>query len=75
MRTRTSSSWLMLPALLLLAAVFLYPLLRYGWLSLHASSVLTGLVPVANGGANWGRLLDDARFWTDAGQTLRFALV
>lgn len=64
----------MLPALVLLAAVFVYPLLRYGWLSLQASSVLTGLVPVPNGGANWLRLLDDARFWTDAGQTLRFAL-
>ncbi|MCP9833206.1 MULTISPECIES: carbohydrate ABC transporter permease [unclassified Cyanobium] len=74
MSTRTSSLLLMLPALLLLAAVFLYPLLRYSWLSLHASSVLTGLVPVPNGGANWGRLLDDARFWTEAGQTLRFAL-
>jgi multiple sugar transport system permease protein len=64
---------LMLPALALLGAVFLFPLLRYAWLSLHASSVLTGLVPVPNGGANWLRLLDDARFWQDAAQTLRFA--
>ncbi len=64
---------LMLPALALLGVVFLYPLLRYAWLSLHASSVLTGLVPVPNGGANWTRLLDDARFWQDAAQTLRFA--
>ncbi len=64
---------MMLPALLLLASVFLYPMLRYAWLSFHASSVLTGLVPVPNGGANWGRLLEDARFWKDAGQTLRFA--
>jgi multiple sugar transport system permease protein len=64
----------MLPALALLAAVFLYPLLRYGWLSGHASSVLTGLVPVPNGGANWQRLVEDARFWQDAGQTLRFAV-
>jgi multiple sugar transport system permease protein len=53
--------------------VFLWPLLRYGWLSLQASSVLTGLVPVPNGGANWQRLLADARFWQDAAQTLRFA--
>jgi len=64
---------LMLPALLLLAAVFLWPLLRYGWLSGHASSVLTGLVAVPNGGANWQRLLEDSRFWQDAFQTLRFA--
>jgi multiple sugar transport system permease protein len=74
MKPRTASLLLMVPALLLLAAVFPYPLLRYGWLSFQASSVLTGLVPVPNGGANWGRLLDDARFWTDAGQTLRFAV-
>ncbi|MEA5411780.1 sugar ABC transporter permease [Synechococcus sp. BA-120 BA3] len=74
MKTRAASLLLMAPALLLLAAVFLYPLLRYGWLSFQASSVLTGLVPVPNGGANWGRLLEDARFWTDAFQTLRFAV-
>ena len=38
---------LMLPALLLLAAVFLLPLLQYLRLSGQASSVLTGLEPVA----------------------------
>jgi multiple sugar transport system permease protein len=64
---------LLLPALALVLGVFLWPLLRYGWLSLQASSVLTGLVPVPNGGANWKRLLADARFWQDAAQTLRFA--
>ena len=63
----------LLPALLLLAAVFLWPLLHNGWLSLQASSVLTGLTPTPNGGANWQRLLADQRFWQDAGQTLRFA--
>jgi len=64
---------LLLPALALVLGVFLWPLLRYGWLSLQASSVLTGLVPMPNGGANWQRLLADARFWQDAAQTLRFA--
>ena len=64
---------LMLPALLLLAVVFLLPLLRAAWLSLHASSVVTGLVAVPNGGANWGRLLGDERFLQDTWQTLRFA--
>lgn len=66
---------LMGPALLLLALVFLWPLLQYAWLSGHASSVLTGLEPLTNGGANWKRLLGDARFWQDAAFTLRFALV
>jgi len=71
----TLSLLMMGPALLLLGVVFLWPLLQYAWLSGHASSVITGLEPLANGGANWRRLLADARFWQDAGVTLRFALV
>ena len=68
--------WLLFtPALLLMALVFGWPMLRYAWLSFHANSVLTGLVPVANGGANWLRLLADDRFWQDVLQTSRFALV
>ena len=63
------------PALLLIAVVFGWPMLRYAWLSFHADSVLTGLEPVANGGANWLRLVADQRFWLDAGQTARFALI
>jgi multiple sugar transport system permease protein len=66
---------LALPALLLMAIVFGWPMLRYAWLSFHADSVLTGLVPIPNGGANWLRLLTDSRFWLDAGQTSRFAMV
>lgn len=66
---------LMLPALLLLAIVFAWPLLDSAWLSTQASSVLTGLSPIANHGANWQRLLGDARFWQDAAVTLRFAVV
>ena len=64
---------LSLPALLLMAFVFGWPMLRYSWLSLHASSVLTGLEPIPNQGANWIRLLEDPRFWQDAAQTMRFA--
>lgn len=64
---------LMAPALLLLALIFLWPWLHYAWLSGHASSLLTGLEAVPNGGANWQRLVQDARFWQDALQTLRFA--
>ena len=60
---------------MLMAIIFGWPLLRYAWLSGHADSVLTGLVPVANGGANWLRLLSDQRFWVDALQTARFGVV
>ncbi len=66
---------LMAPALLLLLAVFLWPMLDYAWLSLQAQSVFTGLKPVPVGLANWQRLLGDGRFWQDAAQTLRFAVV
>ena len=66
---------LALPALMLIALVFGWPMARYAWLSFHADSVLTGLVPIPNGGANWMRLLSDARFWQDSFQTGRFALM
>lgn len=66
---------LLLPALLLLVVVFVGPLLRYAWLSFHADSVVTGLIAIPNGGANWLRLAQDHRYWQDFGQTLRFACV
>ena len=66
---------LMLPAVCLIFLVFGYPILRYIWLSLHASSVLTELVPIPNNGANWIRLVHDQRFWQDVVQTGRFAIV
>lgn len=66
---------LMAPALVLLLAVFLWPMLDYAWLSLQAQSVFTGLKPVPVGLANWQRLIGDGRFWQDAAQTLRFAVV
>lgn len=66
---------LLLPAALLLSLVFVAPLLHYVWLSGHADSVLTGLVPIPNQGANWIRLVSDQRFWQDVAQTLRFTCV
>lgn len=64
---------MMAPALALLALIFLWPWVHYAWLSVHASSLLTGLRVLPNGGANWPRLAQDPRFWQDALQTLRFA--
>ena len=65
--------FLLLPALLFLIVVFVGPLFRYAWLSFHADSVMTGLIAIPNGGANWLRLVQDQRYWQDLGQTLRFA--
>ena len=64
---------LLVPALLLLVVVFVGPLFRYAWLSFHADSVITGLIAIPNGGANWWRLVHDQRYWQDLFQTLRFA--
>ena len=63
----------LVPALLLLVVVFVGPLFRYAWLSFHADSVITGLIAIPNGGANWLRLVQDQRYWQDLFQTLRFA--
>ena len=64
---------LLVPALLLLVVVFVGPLFSYAWLSFHADSVITGLIAIPNGGANWLRLVQDQRYWQDLFQTLRFA--
>ena len=66
---------LLVPSLLLLVVVFVGPLFRYAWLSFHADSVITGLIAIPNGGANWLRLVQDQRYWQDLFQTLRFAEV
>ncbi len=65
---------LILPALVLIFIVFGFPIIRYFWLSIHASSVLTGLTATPNYGANWIRLLNDDRFWLDTIQTIRFTM-
>ncbi len=64
---------LMAPALLWLVAMFAAPLLHYAWLSTQAATVLTGLEPKPIGAEQWLRLGNDARFWQDTWQTLRFS--
>ena len=64
---------LMAPALLWLVAMFAAPLLHYAWLSTQAETVLTGLQPSPVGAEQWLRLWNDARFWQDTWQTLRFS--
>jgi multiple sugar transport system permease protein len=64
---------LMAPALLWLVAMFAAPLLHYAWLSTQAETVLTGLQPRPVGAEQWLRLWNDARFWQDTWQTLRFS--
>ncbi len=64
---------LLTPAFLLILLVFVLPLIRYSWMSMHSISVITGLDYIPNNGSNWIRLLNDDRFWRDTIQTIRFA--
>jgi len=67
--------FLISPALLMIFIVFVIPMVRYAWLSLHSISVVSGLEAVPNNFANWERLFSDSRFWIDVIQTSRFALI
>ena len=60
---------------ILIGVVFIFPLIRYGWLSFHSFSVVTNLEIIPNGLSNWNRLIFDSRFWQDVWQTGRFTLI
>ncbi|HEY9691016.1 MAG TPA: sugar ABC transporter permease [Oculatellaceae cyanobacterium] len=58
------TAWILLiPALLLLAFVFAYPIGRAFWLSLFTKNLGTELQPVFSGLENYGRMAGDGRFW------------
>jgi multiple sugar transport system permease protein len=67
------TGWLLLiPALLVLALVFAYPIIRAFWLSLFTENLGTQLQPVFSGLSNYGRMLGDGRFWQSLGNTSIF---
>lgn len=67
------TGWLLLlPALLLLALVFAYPILRAFWLSLFTQNLGTQLKLVFSGFNNYGRMLGDGRFWQSLWNTSIF---
>jgi multiple sugar transport system permease protein len=69
------TGWLLLiPALLLLALVFAYPILRALWLSLFTQNLGTQLKLVFSGLDNYGRMLGDGRFWQSLWNTSLFTL-
>ncbi|MDJ0714279.1 MAG: sugar ABC transporter permease [Prochloraceae cyanobacterium] len=58
------TGWLLvIPALLVLGLVFIYPIGRAFWLSLFTQNLGTQLQPVFGGFANYGRMVGDGRFW------------
>ncbi|WAL58989.1 carbohydrate ABC transporter permease [Thermocoleostomius sinensis] len=69
------TGWLLLaPALLILAAVYAYPIARSFWLSLFTQNLGTQLQPVFNGLGNYGRMAQDGRFWQTISNTMVFTI-
>ncbi len=66
---------ILLVPFVLIGFIFIFPLIRYCWLSFHAFSVVTNLEIIPNGLSNWNRLMIDSRFWQDVWQTGRFTFV
>lgn len=67
------TAWILLaPALILLALVFAYPILRAFWLSLFDKSLGTQLQPVFSGLDNYVRMAGDGRFWQSFWTTILF---
>ena len=63
---------LMIPALIMLAFVFAYPILRAFWLSLFARNLATQLQSVFVGLENFARMGSDGRFWSSFTTTIIF---
>ncbi|WP_088241484.1 carbohydrate ABC transporter permease [Calothrix rhizosoleniae] len=68
---RTAAVFL-LPALLLLLLVFVYPIMRAFWLSLFTQNLGTKLQPVFSGINNYLRMSGDGHFWQSLGTTTIF---
>ena len=68
--------WLLaIPALLILALVFVYPIMRAIWLSFFTQNLSTELLPVFAGLNNYVRMLGDGRFWQSLRHTTFFTTI
>ncbi len=65
---------ILMPALLILIIVFVYPIGRAFWLSFWTENLGTELNPVFSGFNNYLRLLGDGRFWQSLNNTFFFTL-
>lgn len=67
------TGWLLvLPAIILLLLVFAYPIGRAFWLSLFTQNLGTQMQPELSGLYNYGRMIDDGRFWRSMWNTSIF---
>ena len=71
-REQRTGWMLLIPALILLALVFGYPILRAFWLSLFTQNLGTQLKTVFSGFDNYGRMMGDGRFWQSMWNTTVF---
>ncbi len=70
------TGWLLLaPALLLLALIYAYPILRSLWLSFYRQNLGTELTPLFAGLDNYRRMAIDGRFWESLANTSFFTVV
>lgn len=70
------TGWLLvLPAMIVLGLVFVYPIGRAFWLSLFTENLGTNLEPVFTSFANYQRLWQDGRFWQSIYQTSIFTVI
>lgn len=70
-----TTGWLMvIPALIILSLVFVYPIVRSFWLSLFNQNLGTQLQPIFSGLTNYERMLGDGRFWQSIRNTTIFSV-
>jgi multiple sugar transport system permease protein len=70
------TGWLLLiPALLILGLVFIYPIARAFWLSLFTENLGTQLQAQFSGLSNYQRMLGDGRFWQSLYNTSVFTVI
>ena len=70
------TGWLLIiPALLVLFLVFIYPIARAFWLSLFTENLGTQLQPEFSGLTNYLRMIGDGRFWQSMGNTAIFTII
>jgi multiple sugar transport system permease protein len=74
-REKTTGWLLILPALVILAWVFIYPIARAFWLSFFTENLATQLQPIFSGLYNYSRLVGDSRFWQSLWNTSVFTLI
>ncbi len=75
-QTEQLTAWLLIiPALIVLSLVFVYPVIRAFWLSLFTQNLRTQLQPIFSGLANYERMLGDGHFWQTIWNTTSFTVV